>query len=118
MKTSSTLARRGAARDTCSTAHLPAVRVASSAKGSTRATSPCAFTSASGDGGDTVGKLVAPWGKLDSLEATEAKPRYVERLATVCYKSTRACISSADQVDGMNVVMASNLWNLTALIPN
>ncbi|KAG8094944.1 hypothetical protein GUJ93_ZPchr0012g19360 [Zizania palustris] len=70
---------------------------------------PCASSSASGDGGDDA------VGKLGSVEATGAKPRYARRLASACCKSTKACISSAV---GMNVVMASDLWNLVALIPN
>ncbi|KAG8096382.1 hypothetical protein GUJ93_ZPchr0013g34791 [Zizania palustris] len=61
---------------------------------------------ARGGGDDAVGEPVAPWGKLGSLKATGAKPRYARRLVTTCYKSARACISSAVET---NVVMASDL---------
>ncbi|KAG8068272.1 hypothetical protein GUJ93_ZPchr0005g14883 [Zizania palustris] len=70
---------------------------------------------ARGGGDDAVGEPVAPWGKLSSVEATGAKPRYARRLATTCCKFARVCISSAV---GTNVIMASDLWNLGALIPN
>ncbi|KAG8090932.1 hypothetical protein GUJ93_ZPchr0011g26916 [Zizania palustris] len=70
---------------------------------------------ARGRGDDAVGEPVVPWGKLGSVETTGAKPRYAWRLATVYCKYARACISSTV---GTNVVMASNLWNLAALIPN
>ncbi|KAG8068934.1 hypothetical protein GUJ93_ZPchr0005g15461 [Zizania palustris] len=70
---------------------------------------------AHGRGDDAVGEPVVPWGKLGSVEATGAKPRYAERPATACCISARTCINSAV---GTNVVMASDLWNLAALIPN
>ncbi|KAG8083336.1 hypothetical protein GUJ93_ZPchr0015g6779 [Zizania palustris] len=68
------------------------------------------------DGGDdAVGEPVVLWGKLGSVKATRAKPRYARRLAIACCKSARACISSAI---GTNIIMSSDLWNLAALIPN
>ncbi|KAG8084192.1 hypothetical protein GUJ93_ZPchr0010g7362 [Zizania palustris] len=63
---------------------------------------PCASATTIGNNDNAVGKPVAPWGKLDNVEATGAKPNYAERLATACYKSVRACITSAD---GTNVII-------------
>ncbi|KAG8050938.1 hypothetical protein GUJ93_ZPchr0009g1756 [Zizania palustris] len=63
---------------------------------------PCTSATATSDDDNMVGKPVATWGKLGSMEATGAKPNYAERPTMACRKSVRACITSAD---GMNIVI-------------